>query len=271
LNRTVIDERIAEYRELLRNDPGAVKAHYGLGVAYFNLGLTEAAIESLERACSLTPENPHIHTQLAVAWRDEARTGDARADDEMRDHIQYALRLDPNSVEALILASEAAQADHDIESAVNFSERAWELEPDRASRLLERMLRLWIGWKRQRDSLVNADFLRVERFSAPLAEELRNGGHITPPTPAAPAATLSAPALTRSAMGYVLKSTLIAFLSGLGLFLIMCVALLLIFDEVESGTSASTALGLTLLGFATLPVILATRAWYKARHKDLPS
>lgn len=271
LNRAVIDERIGEYREMLRSDPGAVNAHYGLGVAYFNLGLTEAAIESLEKACSLTPENPHIHTQLAVAWREEARTGDARANEEMRDHIAYALRLDPDNVEALILASEAAEADHDIESAVNYSERAWTLEPDRASGLHERLLRLWIGWKRQRRSLVNADFLRVERFSPALAQELRDGGHITPPTPVTPAATLSAPVETRSAMGYVLRSTIIAFLSGLGLFMILCVVLLLVFDDVESGSNASSALGLALLALATLPIILATRAWYKARHKDLLS
>lgn len=265
LNRAVVDERIAEYRELLRGDPASVKAHYGLGVAYFNLGLTEAAIESLEKACSLTPENPHIHTQLAVAWREEAKSGDARAGEEMRDHIQYALRLDPDNVEALILASEAAQADHDIETAVNHSERAWTLEPDRAGTLHERMLRLWIEWKRRRRELVNADFLRVERFSPSLAAELRDGGHLIPPAPAA----AGAPLPTRAAMGYVLRSTIIAFLTGIGLFLVLCVVLLIIFDDVESGSTASTMLGLALLALMTLPVILATRAWYKARQKDL--
>ena len=268
LNRTVVDERIAEYRELLRDDPGSVKAHYGLDVAYFNLGLTEAAIDALEKACSLTPENPHIHTQLAVAWREEARTGDTRADEEMRDHIQYALRLDPDNVEALILASEAAQADHDIETAVNHSERAWQLEPDRARALHERMLRLWIGWKRQRGSLVNADFLRVERFSASLAAQLRDGGHLAPPAPVTLGTPLASPVPTRAAMGYVLRTTIVAFLTGIGLFIVLCAALLIIFDDVESGTNASAMLGLALLALMTLPVILATRAWYKARQKD---
>jgi hypothetical protein len=157
LNRAVVDKHIGEYRELLRNDPNSVKAHYGLGVAYFNLGLTEAAIESLEKACSITPENPHIHTQLAVVWREEAQTGDARAIEEMRDHIQDALRLDPENIEALILASEQAGNDHDIESALAYSERAAALEPDRARDLHERNLIRWIEWKVQRGEASRTD------------------------------------------------------------------------------------------------------------------
>src|SRR5690606_27311536 len=133
LNRAVVNEKISSYRDLLRQDPHSVKAHYGLGVAYFNLGLTEAAIDSLEKACSITPENPHIHTQLAVAWREEAKTGDTRAVEEMRDHIQYALRLDPGNIEALILASEVAAAGHDVQTAADFSVRAWKVAPERRS------------------------------------------------------------------------------------------------------------------------------------------
>src|SRR5690606_32170528 len=174
LNRAVVNEKISSYRDLLRQDPHSVKAHYGLGVAYFNLGLTEAAIDSLEKACSITPENPHIHTQLAVAWREEARTGDKRAIEEMRDHVQYALRLDPNNVEALILASEMAASDHDVQTAVDFSERAWKTTPERARDLHERNLGTWFRWKVNRRDITSADLQCVREFSPDLATRLQS-------------------------------------------------------------------------------------------------
>jgi hypothetical protein len=269
LNRTVVDKHIAEYRELLRTDPSSVKAHYGLGVAYFNLGLTEASITALETASNLTPENPHIHTQLAVAWREEAKTGNARANDEMRDHIRYALRLDPRNVEALILASEAAIADHDIEQAVSYSEQAWSLEPDRARDLHERMLRMWYGWKRQRGGLTPSDLERVRRFSPAMADEMNDSFRLTATPFAAPMIDPDvAPRIGKAVP--VVRSVLLAFLAGIGLFVVLCGILLTVFDT-ESGTSSSAFLGLVLLALMSLPFILATRAWYKVRKKDQSS
>lgn len=201
LNRAVVDKHIAEYRDLLSTDPHSVKAHYGLGVAYFNLGLTEASIDALEKASSLTPENPHIHTQLAVAWREEAKSGNELAKDEMRDHIRYALRLDPKNVEALTLAAEM------------------------------------------------------------------NGGFRPTATPfAAPMIDMDvAPRIEKVAP--VVRSVLLAFLAGVGLFVVLCGILVTVVDP-ESGSAGSAFLGLILLALMSLPFILATRAWYKTRKKD---
>jgi hypothetical protein len=274
LNRTVVDKHIAEYRELLRRDPNSVKAHYGLGVAYYNLGLTEAAIDSLDRACSITPENPHIHTQLAVAWREEARTGDARAGEEMRDHIGYALQLDPHNVEALILASEAARADWDLDSAVNYSEQAWSLEPDRARDLHKQTLRAWITWKIDRGDATSSDLARVRKASPPLAEEMaayakgriraqagRFGQTLStsigkqddemaePPGPAA--------AAVRNAL-----------LQGTGLALVGCCVIAAMTDDVAPGSGASSFLGFVYLALLFLPILMAWRAWDAQRKKD---
>lgn len=272
LNRAVVDQHIASLREELSSDPNSVRAHYGLGVAYFNLGLTDAAIASLEKASSLTPENPHIHTQLAVAWREEAKTGNASAIEEMRDHIRYALRLDPANVEALILASEEARRDHDIEQAVSLSERAWKAESERARELHERMLRLWIAWKRQRREVTDADLRRVATFSPALAEELMERPQ---PVSNEIAAQVSALSTTTRPMGTgiapVLRATLIAFLAGLGLFLILCVALVTIAGQLPEDSNASAFVGLLLLALMSLPGILAWRAWDKARKKTSSS
>lgn len=264
LNRAVVNEKISSYRDLLRQDPHSVKAHYGLGVAYFNLGLTEAAIDSLEKACSITPENPHIHTQLAVAWREEAKTGDTRAVEEMRDHIQYALRLDPGNIEALILASEMAAADHDVQMAADFSERAWKVAPERARDLHKRNLGAWFRWKTNRRDVTAADSERVREFSPDLAASLQSiGGGSTAfalGTPTVPSMNIDlAKPVSR------IRSVITAFLTGAGLMLVSCVFLAIMTDNVESGSAASAWLGFLYLALLFLPFILAIRAWYTHR------
>jgi cytochrome c-type biogenesis protein CcmH/NrfG len=269
LNRAVVDKHIGEYRELLRNDPNSVKAHYGLGVAYFNLGLTEAAIDSLEKACSITPENPHIHTQLAVAWREEAQTGNARAIEEMRDHIHYALRLDPENIEALILASEQAANDHDIESALAYSERAAALEPDRARDLHERNLIRWIEWKVQRGEASRTDIERVEQFSTQLAQQERSwaqGVHRENTGSFSQAFSLSM--TSNIGPDPVVKAVRNGCLTGVGITLVSCCVLAALTDDAQSGSGASTLLGLIYIALLFLPFVLAYRAWKNHREKD---
>jgi tetratricopeptide (TPR) repeat protein len=79
LNKLVIDEHIAEYRKVVRIDANDATAHYGLGVAYFNLGLIDEKVDELTQAARLMPENPNIQSQLAVALREATRRGNPDA------------------------------------------------------------------------------------------------------------------------------------------------------------------------------------------------
>lgn len=103
LNRAVIDEHIARYRTAVRRDSNDETAHYGLGVAYFNLGLLEEAAEELTRSARLMPENPHIQTQLAVVYADLAKAGKRGAEQSAWDRVNRALLLRPTLTEALLL------------------------------------------------------------------------------------------------------------------------------------------------------------------------
>ena len=106
LNQAVIQEHITDFRRRIRSDQYDEEAHYGLGVAYFSLGLTDEAVDELSQAARLMPENPHIQAQLAVALRNAFKAGNQAAEQQMNTRIQSALLLDPNHVEAAMLKTE---------------------------------------------------------------------------------------------------------------------------------------------------------------------
>ncbi len=230
----------------------------------------EAAIDELQKACSLTPENPHIHTQLAVAWREEARTGNTRAAEEMRDHIQYALRLDPNNVEALLLASEQAAADHDIESAVAFSEQAWTLEPDRARQLHEQNLSEWIRWKVDRGDATAADIQRIERVSPGLAASERAWARGIQRERAGTFSQVFSASTSkdRAALDPSVLAVRNGCLSGVGIALVSCCVVSFMSQNVGSDSALNTVLGFIYLGLFLLPVVFAYQAWKAHREKD---
>lgn len=106
LNKAVVDEHIAKFRMAVRRDPNDETAHYGLGVAYFNLGLLDESADELAQAARLMPENPHIQTQLAVVYADLARARKPNAEDLAWDRLNRALLLRPDFGEALRLKAD---------------------------------------------------------------------------------------------------------------------------------------------------------------------
>lgn len=106
LNKAVVDEQIAKYRRAVRRDGNDETAHYGLGVAYFNLGLLDEAADELAQAARLMPENPHIQAQLGVVYSELASTGRDGAEALAWDRVNRALLLHPQLVEALMLKAE---------------------------------------------------------------------------------------------------------------------------------------------------------------------
>ncbi len=131
LNKAVVDEHIAEYRSSLRSDPYDETAHYGLGVAYFNLGLIEDSIRELTEAAKLMPENPNIQTQLAVVLREAVRQGAVGAEEQMHYRIGLALRLDPNYLEALLLQAEYMSDSESGHDRIEILEKAYLLDENR--------------------------------------------------------------------------------------------------------------------------------------------
>ncbi|MGC4192846.1 MAG: zinc ribbon domain-containing protein [Thermomicrobiales bacterium] len=109
LNQTVIQEHIADFRARIRKDRYDVEAHYGLGMAYYSLGLGDEAIDELTHAAKLMPENADIQTQLAVVLHQAVLAGKPAAEGPMQERLRKALRLDPANFEANLLQADILQ------------------------------------------------------------------------------------------------------------------------------------------------------------------
>lgn len=100
IKQEVVREYIHKYRADIRANARNEAAHYGLGIAYYNLGLNKQAIEELAIAAALTPENPSIRMQLVTLYLEIRRKTSAR------DELRAVLELDPQCLDALSLVFE---------------------------------------------------------------------------------------------------------------------------------------------------------------------
>src|SRR5262249_11410991 len=73
------DEGLQELQIALRINPNLYEARVALGRALINRGQPFEAIEHLQRAAELAPENPEPHYQLSLAYRRLGRKDEAAA------------------------------------------------------------------------------------------------------------------------------------------------------------------------------------------------
>ena len=118
LNQSLIQDHIVAFRQRVRSDPYDEEAHYGLGIAYFSLGLIDEAIDELAHAAKLMPENPNIQAQLAVALHESFKAGNSSAEQRMHARIQSALLLDPAHAEAALLQTDVLLEKQHYEDAI---------------------------------------------------------------------------------------------------------------------------------------------------------
>lgn len=143
LNQSVIQEHIADFRTRIRKDRYDVEAHYGLGMAYYSLGLGDEAIEELTNAAKLMPENVNIQTQLAIVLHQAVLSGKTSAEVPMRERLAKALALDPGNVDANLLRAELLQRQGDDAGALRVIRSVVASDPERANprrvEILERL------------------------------------------------------------------------------------------------------------------------------------
>lgn len=60
------NDSIQEYQHLLENNPSDFKAHYNLGLLWFDLGKYDKSEKELQRASVLQKDNPDVWYNLAL-------------------------------------------------------------------------------------------------------------------------------------------------------------------------------------------------------------
>lgn len=106
INQALVGKRISVHRAAVRRDAHDEVAHYGLGVAYFNLGLLEESADELAEAARLVPENPNTQFQLAVVLFDLAKQGQQGAEAKSVDRLKRTLLLQPSHEDAHLLMAQ---------------------------------------------------------------------------------------------------------------------------------------------------------------------
>ncbi len=89
------DEAIAEFLEVLKEQPDHAEAHMHLGLVYGFIGLFEESLEELRRAVGLNPDSVEARLYLAKTY---CMLGNF---DEAKKEFLEVLRLDPGNAEAM--------------------------------------------------------------------------------------------------------------------------------------------------------------------------
>jgi len=122
----------AAAEEALRLDPQSADIHSTLAIVLHRVGGHWEAGEHHERAVSLAPETALFHTRYAAFLLDVCRFS-LQASAESRaawEHIETALRLEPENVTAYLLAAEALRRRRRFAEAEASVRRALTLAPE---------------------------------------------------------------------------------------------------------------------------------------------
>ena len=122
-----LDRAEQMYREALWADPTHIHAVNGIGVVFMQRQKYLEAIQWLERACELAPEQAPIWSNLAVAYSSAFRYAEAAA------AAAKAVELDVKNPEAALNYAAALAACGRKDDAVSYYAKAIELNPELAA------------------------------------------------------------------------------------------------------------------------------------------
>ena len=162
-----LDDASALYRKILARNPRNADALHLLGVIEFQRKNPSAAIELIDRAIKIEPNNAAFFSNRGLALRDLKRFEDALAS------YDRALALLPDYAEAFYNRGNALRSLKRFDDAVASYERALALQPDYADALFNRGNALR-DLKRFDDALASYD--RALAIKPDHAEALNNRG-----------------------------------------------------------------------------------------------
>jgi tetratricopeptide (TPR) repeat protein len=124
LDKGMVEEAMAIYKELLAMDPRDPAVLHNLGLALMEKGEKDEAISKIREALSIEPDNPYIMTSLGVALSSVGK------DEEALSMWEKALKIDEDFVPALLCLGNHYSSKGSYGEAERIFRRILEREPD---------------------------------------------------------------------------------------------------------------------------------------------
>jgi len=183
------DESITFFKRIIELDSENYRAHYNLGIAYFNLNRFEEALNSYKIALSIKPDHKHVYYNIGLLHEKNENLENAIK------AYEKALEIDPNYIYAMhslkavrlildnsVKPKSKTQESKDIveklKSLLSMSKR---VRFDMLQEILkvnkETLLHIIINWGKKNYCEIDGDYLNINRDSLiQFFEELNQDG-----------------------------------------------------------------------------------------------
>jgi len=171
------DKSINFFKRIIELDPENYRAHYNLGIAYFNLNRFEEALNSYKIAISIKPDHKHVYYNIGLLHEEKENLEDAIK------AYEKALEIDPDFIYALHSLQVVRQ---NLDKNVNPKSKTQEIKDsiDKLKSLLsmskrvrfdmiqeilkvnkETLLQIIINWGKKNYCEIDGDYLNINKDS----------------------------------------------------------------------------------------------------------
>jgi len=183
------DESINFFKRIIELDSENYKAHYNLGIAYFNLNRFEEALNSYKIALSIKPDHKHVYYNIGLLHEKSENLENAI------EAYERALEIDPNYIYAMhslkavrlnldnsVKPKSKAQVRKDIvEKLISLLRMSKRVRFDMLQEILkvnkETLLQIIINWGKKNYCEIDGDYLNINKESlTQFFEELNQDG-----------------------------------------------------------------------------------------------
>jgi len=183
------DESINFFKRIIELDPENYRAHYNLGIAYFNLNRFEEALNSYKIAISIKPDNKHVYYNIGLLHEKTENLENAI------ESYEKALEIDPNYIYAMHSLkvvrqnldinvnpkSKTQEIKDNIEKLKSLLSMSKRVRFDMIQEILkvnkETLLQIIINWGKKNYCEIDGDYLNINKESlTKFFEELNQDG-----------------------------------------------------------------------------------------------
>ena len=171
------DESINFFKRIIELDSENYRAHYNLGIAYFNLNRFEEALNAYKIALSIKPDHKHVYYNIGLLHEKTENLENAI------EAYEKALEIDPNyiyamhSLKAVRLnldnsvkpKSKAQEIKDNIEKLISLLSMSKRVRFDMIQEILkvnkETLLQIIINWGKKNYCEIDGDYLNINKES----------------------------------------------------------------------------------------------------------